>query len=98
MEIRWLEAARADIDDIFRHIEAHDPRAADKVFGSIIAAVQALGDLPQRGRRGRWPGTRELVVPRTPYVIPYRVRGEVIEILRVFHGARRWPDKPPGTT
>jgi toxin ParE1/3/4 len=50
--------------------------------------------MPHRGRPGRWPGTRELVIPRTPYIVPYRVQGDLIEILRVFHGARRWPEEP----
>ena len=36
-------------------------------------------------------GTRELVVPGTSYHIPYRVRNDVVEVLRVFHAARRWP-------
>jgi toxin ParE1/3/4 len=43
------------------------------------------------GRPGRVPGTREFVIARTPYVVPYRVRGDAIEILRVYHGARLWP-------
>lgn len=83
MEIRWLEAARFDIDEIYGHI------------GADISAVQALGEMPHRGRPGRWPGTRELIVPRTPYIVPYRVRDDAIEVLRVFHGARRWPQEPP---
>jgi toxin ParE1/3/4 len=52
--------------------------------------------LAHRGRPGRWPGTRELIIPGTPYIVPYRVKGPVVEILRVFHGARRWPDEPVG--
>lgn len=95
MEVRWLEAARFDIDDIYGHIEAANPRAANKVFGRILAAVQVLGEMPHVGRPGRWPGTRELVVPRTPYIVPYRIRGDAVEILRVFHSARRWPQEPP---
>jgi toxin ParE1/3/4 len=51
-----------------------------------------LADNPHMGRPGRVPGTRELVVTRTPYIVPYRVRGDTLEILRVYHGARRWPD------
>jgi toxin ParE1/3/4 len=35
-------------------------------------------------------GTRELVVE--PYVIAYRVKRGVLQILRVLHGARRWPE------
>lgn len=45
------------------------------------------------GRAGRVAGTRELVVADTPYIIPYRVRGDAVEILRVFHAARKWPGK-----
>jgi toxin ParE1/3/4 len=44
------------------------------------------------GRPGRVPGTRELVIAHMPYIVPYRVRGEAIQILRVYHSARRWPD------
>jgi len=55
--------------------------------------VGLLKKNPALGRAGRVAGTRELVVAGTPYVVPYRVRGEAVEILRVFHAARRWPEK-----
>ena len=44
------------------------------------------------GRPGRIPGTRELVIPKTPFIVPYRLQRNVIQILRVYHGARRWPE------
>ncbi|MGH9660026.1 MAG: type II toxin-antitoxin system RelE/ParE family toxin, partial [Bryobacteraceae bacterium] len=50
-----------------------------------------LASQPQMGRPGRVLGTRELVVPDTPYIIPYRVRGERLELIAVFHGAQKWP-------
>jgi toxin ParE1/3/4 len=50
-----------------------------------------LPDNPRMGRPGRVPGTRELVIGQTPYIVPYRLQRGVIQILRVFHGARRWP-------
>ena len=58
----------------------------------LLDRIELLADEPHRGRAGRWPHTRELVVP--PYVIPYRVKGQTVEVLRVFHGAREWPDRP----
>jgi len=58
---------------------------------TIFAVVDRLARHPAMGRAGRVPGTRELVVSGTPYVIPYRVRGEVLEVLRVFRAARQWP-------
>ena len=33
------------------------------------------------GRFGRIPGTRELIVPGLPYIVPYRIRDEIVEIL-----------------
>jgi len=96
MEVRWLDDALADVTGIYRYVAADDPRAAARVVERIQAAVRLLDEMRRRGRPGRSPGTRELVVPRTPYIVPYRVVGDQIEILRVFHGARRWPREPPG--
>jgi plasmid stabilization system protein ParE len=41
---------------------------------------------------GRVPGTRELVIPRTPFIVPYRLVGNAIHVLRIFHAARQWPE------
>jgi toxin ParE1/3/4 len=49
--------------------------------------------MPNSGRLGRVPNTRELVVTGSPYFLPYRIAGEAIHILRVLHGAGRWPGK-----
>jgi addiction module RelE/StbE family toxin len=59
---------------------------------AIERSVRRLVDHPQSGRPGRVEGTRELVVPGTPYVIVYRVEADqIIVVLRVLHGAQRWP-------
>jgi plasmid stabilization system protein ParE len=34
-------------------------------------------------------GTRELIV--SPYLIVYKMAGEVIHFARILHGAQRWP-------
>lgn len=59
----------------------------------LLAAVERLAELPNLGRPGRLLGTRELVVPGTPYVIPYRVRSERLEIIAVFHQRQQWPPR-----
>lgn len=51
-----------------------------------------LPDAPHIGRPGRVFGTRELVVVGIPFLVPYRVQNETMQILRLYHGARRWPD------
>ncbi len=47
--------------------------------------------MPYRGRYGRLDNTRELVIPRLPYVVIYRIPGDRIVILNIVHGAQRWP-------
>jgi plasmid stabilization system protein ParE len=39
------------------------------------------------------PGTHELIMAKTRYNAAYCVRGETVEILRVFHTSRRLPDR-----
>jgi toxin ParE1/3/4 len=43
------------------------------------------------GRPGRVKGTRELVIVGTPYIVAYRIKGDAVQVLRVLHGAQKWP-------
>jgi len=87
----WAQLALADRDAIFKHIEAESPRAAVNVDDQIVAAVRRLLDFPESGRPGRVAGTRELVVPRTPFISAYDVTADRVRILRILHGAQVWP-------
>lgn len=91
MRVKWLRTALANLNAEAEYIARDNPAAATRVVKSILAAVERLAEYPAMGRPGRVPGTRELIVSRTPYIIPYRVRGDVVELLRVFHAARKWP-------
>jgi len=88
-----MPLAIGDLEAVRAHIRKDNPHAAQDVSRRIRQGVEALKDQPGLGRPGRITGTRELMISGTPYIIPYRVRGEVIELLRVYHGARRWPDE-----
>lgn len=93
MQVRWLSRALRNLGEEADHIAQDDPAAAARMVVLIEDAVALLADHPGLGRPGRVPGTRELVVPGTPYLVPYRVRGQHVDILRVFHGRRRWPSQ-----
>jgi toxin ParE1/3/4 len=89
----WSPEAIEDLAALRAYIEQDDPAAAKRVALHVIQNIETLlPDNPEMGRAGRVPGTRELVIPRTPFVVPYRVIANTIEILRVFYGARRWPE------
>jgi len=88
LRLVWSRFAWSDRDDIFSYIEADSPRAAVHVDEQIADAARRLLDFPESGRPGRIAGTRELIVPRTPYVAAYPVDGDAFRILRVLHGAQ----------
>ena len=93
MQVRWLATAMQNLDQEADYIARDDPQAAKLVMQRILQAVKLLADNPALGHPGRVHGTRELVVPDTRYIIPYRVRPRLnrIEILRVFHSSRKSP-------
>ncbi len=91
MRIRWLRTALRNLDQHADYIARDDPIAARNAVQRIRAAVDQLADYPNMGRTGRVPLTRELIVGGTPWIIVYRVRADVVEIIRVLHGARSWP-------
>ncbi len=95
MQIKWLRKALKNLDDEAEYIAQEDPQAARLVVHRIVQAVSLLSDNPALGHPGRVPGTHELVIPRTRYIIPYRVRPRLqrIEILRVFHTSRKPPER-----
>lgn len=92
MEIRWLPSALADLEAARAYIARDNPAAAERVFERIISEVAGLVPLPHIGRPGRVANTRELIVPSTPFIIPYRVHEGRVIILAVIHAARQWPD------
>ena len=93
MRVRWLRRALSNLDEEAEYVARDDPDAAARTVERIATSVERLASHPASGPTGRVPGTRELVVSGTPYLVPYRVRGETVEVLRVFHGARKSPEK-----
>ena len=94
MNIKWSDEALEDLRSLQADIARDNPAAATKVAMVIIESVENnLPENPQMSRPGRVSGTRELVIAQTSYIDPYRVKAGTIQILRVYQGARRWPEK-----
>jgi toxin ParE1/3/4 len=88
--IHWKKQAINDLIKIGQEIAKDSPANAEKMVVLIEAKVTPLAAHSEIGRTGRKRGTRELVVHQH-YIVIYRVQGEIIEILRVKHAARQWP-------
>ena len=93
MTVVWSPRAIGHLVALRDYSARENPGGAARTATTLLAAVDRLAELPNLGRPGRVSGTRELVVPGTRYVIPYRVRGERLEIIAVFHGRQRWPKR-----
>lgn len=91
MRVDGRATAREDLLDIADYIDIDDPVAAVGVLETVELHVAMLAEHPRMGRPGRVRNTRELVINRTPYVVAYRIEADAVTILRVMHGARKWP-------
>lgn len=89
MQIVWTETALRHLTSIHDYIERDKPEAAKDVAQAICRGIAFLADHPHLGRPGRKPGTRELIIAGTPYLVPYHVQGDRLTIVAVLHGAQR---------
>ena len=87
MPVTFARRALADLARIRAHIGQENPAAANRVAVQILAACDRLEHLPERGRPGAIPGTRELVA-LWPYVVVYRVTADGVGVARIWHGAQ----------
>lgn len=92
MWIEWKVTARNDLAEAVAWVARDNPRAAIKMQAEVMNQVEILGGHPRSGRPGRIEGTRELVINRTPYIVPYQISAGTVTVLRVLHTARRWPN------
>jgi len=91
MHLRWSPAAAEDLFRIIEYIRQENASAAERIAKTIYDSAGSLKAFPNKGRSGRVEGTRELPLPPLPFVVVYRIRGDILEIANVIHGAQKWP-------
>jgi toxin ParE1/3/4 len=92
MKVIWSKRAVGDLGHIRHYVFLNNPRAAAPTADRIEAATDRLRRFPNSGRPSEIAGAREIIVPGLPYVVIYRVSTQNVEILRVFHTSRDWPE------
>jgi toxin ParE1/3/4 len=88
MRLRWTPLAADDLVSIHSYLHEYHPAFAQPTVRLIFDATRRLRDFPRSGRPGTVAGTRELVLPRLPYIIIYRATSTMIEVIRIYHGAQ----------
>lgn len=93
MKIVWTELALGHLRAAYDYIAVDNAPAADATIEKIISTAEYLSRYPRLGHVGRLENTRELSVPGLPYIVVYRLQPKALEMLAVFHAARKWPDQ-----
>jgi toxin ParE1/3/4 len=91
MRIDWIESAFVDLHRVRDYIRQFNPVTAQRTVACVETAVKNLVRFPEMGRPGDVPGTRELVIPRLPYFVVYRLEADAVQILNVMHDKQKWP-------
>lgn len=88
MRIRWTPAAADDLQQIHDYLREHEPHLTRSTVIALRDAIYSLRRFPNRGRPGAVKGTREFVHERLPYIVAYRVKEDVAEVLHIWHAAQ----------
>jgi len=92
MKVRLTPLASEHLLAAYDYLQASSPAAARSQLTEILDAIDRLQQYPLSGRKGRIGGTRELVVPRTPFIVAYVVADPELQVLAVLHGSQQWPE------
>lgn len=91
IHLEWLPDAEISRDSAIEYIAKDNLSAALNQLDEIEKQADMLLDHPKMGRPGREKGTRELIINRTPFILIYRINGNMIQVLHFLHGAQQWP-------
>lgn len=80
------------LEEIHERIVEDNPAVAARMVERIRTAVERLAASPAIGRPGRIADTRELVISGTPYIVPYQVEDDVVQVITILHSSQKWPD------
>jgi len=89
MKVRYTRRAFADREAVFEYLNQYDPRAARKVKVFIKDKINSLTYSPRRARNIKDLGVHALWLGRYPYIVYYRVEGDVVSIIHIRHAARK---------
>ena len=90
LKIEWTAKAAVQFKKNQRYYHHSDRQIARLLAMRVNSALHRLLVLPNRGRKGLYPGTRECVVQRSPYVIVYRVTDDALQVIHIWHGRQDW--------
>ena len=93
MSVKWAISAQKDLLEISQYLLTNeDEKTAELISQKILDSAKILYSFPLSGRIGRIEGTRETKIQRLPYVLVYQCNDGYVEIVRIFHTSRLFPE------
>jgi toxin ParE1/3/4 len=92
MQVKWLRRVLRNLEQARNYVFQDNPTAAQELILKIQNAANQLQNYPFMGKNGRVEGTRELIISNSPYILIYRVKEESVEVLRILHTSKRYPE------
>jgi len=92
MQVKWLKWALRNLEQARNYVFQDNPTAAQELILKIQNAANQLQKYPFMGKNGRVEGTKELIISNSPYILIYRVKEESVEVLRILHTSKRYPE------
>ena len=89
-KIIFTKSASNDLDCIKKYIYDDNANAAKEVVKHILSSIEQLLLTPNIGRAGRVLRTRELIITKYPYIVPYQVKNNIVYVLRILHTSKKW--------
>jgi plasmid stabilization system protein ParE len=86
-ELVWTAESERWLKDIFDYIALDNPEAAASVVAGIYDRAQSLRQFPESGYKYEGSAEDVRILLYGHYRIAYKVAGDEIIILGVFHGA-----------
>ena len=94
----WLNAAKLDLIEIQAYYnEKASAKVAARLLQRIFQSATRLSEQPLIGAPTMDDDILEWNIPNLNYTLPYQVKGDDIEILRVLHQSQKKPSKWEGS-
>jgi plasmid stabilization system protein ParE len=87
--LEWTPRAARQLSEQLKFIARDKPSAADRMAEIIEQTTSLLLTLPNMGKVGKLPRSREFAVPNTPFIIVYRHTPDRLTIIHIRHGAQK---------
>jgi len=89
LKIKLSPSALEDLESIGSYLDRQNSNLRVKTIKTIKFEIALLAEFPNKGRTGFIPNTRELILSKLPYCVPYRIRKGEIEVIRIYHTSRK---------